>query len=178
MSQVTLDIIRGIAQAAANAYDGAHDEKGEPISLGLKREEGDVIKDSRTIDGFKCKIDGNHLIVSYQSDIRLKDVYGTKFENEINSTLGDIGKWLKKEYKKITGNTLSLKEVGEPDILVQSTSKVRVFVNASKMYKIGGLESVEDRSKPSKDKLEGQFKKFIEQGGWGKKPENKNQRGG
>ena len=36
MSQVTLDIIRGIAQAAANAYDGALDDKGEPIKIGLR----------------------------------------------------------------------------------------------------------------------------------------------
>ena len=87
MSQVTLDIIRGIAQAAANAYDGALDDKGEPIKIGLKREEGHPVLDSRTMDGFKCRIDGTNLIVAYQSDIKLKDVYTTNFENECNRYL-------------------------------------------------------------------------------------------
>ena len=36
-----LDIVRGISQAAANAYDGAHDEKysldGEVRKIGLKK---------------------------------------------------------------------------------------------------------------------------------------------
>ena len=39
----TLEIIRGISQAAANAYDGAHDEgashSGVARPVGLKREE-------------------------------------------------------------------------------------------------------------------------------------------
>ena len=42
-----LDIARGISQVVANTYDGALDEKGEPIKIGLKREEGDPINDSR-----------------------------------------------------------------------------------------------------------------------------------
>ena len=45
-----LDIVRGISQAAANAYDGSQDEKysldGEARKIGLKREEGDPIIDS------------------------------------------------------------------------------------------------------------------------------------
>lgn len=177
MSQVTLDIIQGIAQAAANAYDGAHDEKGEPISIGLKREEGHPIHDSRTVDGFKVKIDGNYVIVTYQSDIKLKDVYANDFESEMNSCCEDIAKWLKKEYKKVTGNSLSLTSDEEPDVLVQSTSRVRVFVIATKKYKIGGLENVEDRLKPSEDRLDAKFKDFLGLGGWGSRPKNKNQKG-
>ena len=41
----TLEIIRGISQAAANGYDGALDDNGERISIGLKRDEGDPITD-------------------------------------------------------------------------------------------------------------------------------------
>ena len=36
-----LDIVSGLAQAAANAYDGAYTEDGELLEVGLKREEGD-----------------------------------------------------------------------------------------------------------------------------------------
>ena len=177
MSQVTLDIIQGIAQAAANAYDGAHDEKGEPIKLGLKREEGHPIHDSRTVDGFKVKIDGSYVIVTYQSDIKLKDVYANDFESEMESCCADVAKWLKKEYKKVTGKALSLSSDEESNILVQSTSKVRVFVIATKKYKIGGLENVEDRLKPSEDRLDAKFKEFLGLGGLGSRPKNKNQKG-
>ena len=55
-----LDIVRGISQAAANAYDGSQDEKysldGEARKIGLKREEGDPIIDSRVVDGFNVRI--------------------------------------------------------------------------------------------------------------------------
>ena len=178
MSQLSLDVIRGIAQAAANSYDGALDEQGQPIKIGLKREEGRPMIDSRVMDGFKVRLNGDKLIVSYQSDIKLKDVYKGNFQNEIESTMSNITNFLKKEYKKITGKSLSLKEVGECDSLVQSTSRVRVFVNASKTYQIGGIGDVEECDKPSEERLEGAFKNFLNQGGWGSKPSNKNQKGG
>jgi hypothetical protein len=164
MSQVTLEIIRGISSAAATAYDGAHDENGEPIKIGLKREEGNPVTDSRVMDGFKVRIDGNKLIVSYQSDIKLKQIYATKFEDELEQTMSDITSYLKKQYKKITKKTLKLKSLGDVDALVQSTSRVRVFVTASKVYEIGGLEDVDDRLEKSEDRLEASFKKFLEQG--------------
>ncbi len=176
MSQKTLDVVRGIAQAAANAYDGAHDANGEPIKLGLKREEGNPITDSRVVDGFKVRVDGNKLVVLYQSDIKLRDVYSTNYEDVINSTFSDIVKFLKKEYKSITGNALSLSEDGEPDIMIQKTSKVRVWCQATKAYKIGNLDGVVDRLEPSEDRLDSSFREFLGLGGLGKKAENKNQR--
>ena len=101
MSQENYEIIRDIAQAASHAYDGAHDADGNPVELGLKREEGNPINDSRTMDGFKVRLDGNHVIVSYQADIKLKDVYGGNFESEMDQTIGDFVAWLKKEYRKV-----------------------------------------------------------------------------
>jgi len=178
MSQLSLDVIRGIAQAAANSYDGALDDKGEPIKIGLKREEGNPMLDSRVMDGFKVRLNGDKLIVSYQSDIKLKDVYKGNFQNEMEGTMADIVSFLKKEYKKVTGKALALKAIGECDSLVQSTSRVRVFVNASKTYQVGGVGDVEENEKPSEERLEGSFKKFLDQGGWGNKPSNKNQKGG
>ena len=180
MSQVSLDIIRGVAQAAANCYDGALDDEGNPVKIGLKREEGNPILDSRNMDGFKVKFHGNRLVCTYQSDIKLKDVYKGKLENEVEQTISDIVKHLKKQYKKVTGNTLSLTPEGDADLRVQSTSRVRVFVTANKTYKVGGLESVEDAKKSSKEreKLETSFKSFLDNGAWRKPPANKNQKGG
>ena len=39
-----LDVIQGLGQAAANSYDGAVDEDGKPIELGLKREDKNMYK--------------------------------------------------------------------------------------------------------------------------------------
>ena len=74
-----LEIVQGRAQAASNAYDGAHDKRfsldGQERRLGLRREEGCPIHDSRVIDGFKVKFYGDMMCISYQSDIKLKEVY-------------------------------------------------------------------------------------------------------
>ena len=55
----TLEIIQGLAQAAAHGYDGGYDERyshdGTARKVGLKREEGDPILDRRCIDGFKVR---------------------------------------------------------------------------------------------------------------------------
>ena len=105
----TLEIIRGISQAAANGYDGARDENGEPISIGLKREEGNPIIDSRVMDGFNCRMHGDLLCLTYQSEIHLRDVHDKNFESDIEQTIQDIANFLKKEYKKITKNALTLR---------------------------------------------------------------------
>ena len=36
------EIVQGLTQAAANAYDGALDESGEPIKAGLSREKMEI----------------------------------------------------------------------------------------------------------------------------------------
>ena len=162
MSQKDLDVVRGIMQAAADSYDGALDEKGEPIKIGLKREEGHPVLDTRVMDGFKCQIDGAKLLIKYQSDLLLKDVYRGNLENELEQTFADIVKHLKKRYRKITGSTLKLKAVDECDALVQSTSRVRVFVIATKVYDIQSLKDVVNRLEPSEDNLDKSFRKFLE----------------
>ena len=164
MSQLDLDVVRGLMQAAADSFDGALDDKGEPIKIGLKREEGHPVLDSRVMDGFKCRIDGTKLLVTYHSDCRLKDVYATNFENDLESTFKDIAKYLRKRYKQITGKTISLTSDGDVDAMVQSTSRIRVFVTANKVFKIGNLKGVTDRLEPSKDTLDAKFKKFLGQG--------------
>ena len=97
------EIVQGIHQAAANAYDGAHDKKyssdGEDHKVGLKREEGDPIVDSRVMDGFNVRVSGNTLMLSYQAEIKLKEFHDNSFEDDVESTLNDIVKFLKKEYK-------------------------------------------------------------------------------
>ena len=42
MSKETLEVLRGLSQAMGYAYDGALDEDGERIKIGLKRDEKNV----------------------------------------------------------------------------------------------------------------------------------------
>ena len=173
MSQKVVDVLRGISQAASNMYDGALDENGEPIKIGLKREEGNPMLDKRKIDGAKVRVSGTTLIVSYHSELLLKDVYSGKLETELEQTMSDIVRYLKKQYRKVTGNTLSLKEKGEVDARVESTSRVRVFVTARKDYEIGNMGEVEDILKGSEDNLEKSFKDFLAKSSDKKAPNDK-----
>jgi len=172
-----IDIVNGISQAAANAYDGALDDKGEPQKIGLKREEGDLILDTRVIDGFNVGISGNILNIKYQGEIMLKDVYKGDFEGEMAQRLQDIASYLKKEFKKITGKSLTLtKEDKEPNVLVQSLSRIRSWVQANQKFKIGGIPDQEEVGATVEERLSTAMKNWI---GFGKenfpktkKPEN------
>jgi len=166
MSQKTLDVINGISQAASNAYDGAHDEKGEPIEIGLKREEGHVVNDSRVMDGFNVRISGKQLIVSYESEIKLSDVYkSSNYENELESVISDITSWLKKEYKKVTGSALKLTPDGDVDAVIEKISNVRIQVCAVKKYTINNLDDVDIVTEPEEVSLDPEFKRFLDLGG-------------
>jgi hypothetical protein len=174
MSKETLEIIQGLSQAAANAYDGAHMENyshdATARKVGLKREEGIPLLDKRVIDGFKVKFYGDSMIINYQSDVMMRDLKDDGFENEIVRTLNEVKKFLQKEYKTITGKSISLKAKGEPQIIVQTTSRVRTFVQAYQHYKIGGLK-MDQIMEPSVDTTRDITKKFLE-AAKAKRPQN------
>ena len=164
MSSNTLEIIQGLAQAAANAYDGAHDERyvsdGRPRKIGLRREEGDPILDSRVIDGFKVKFSGDGMCIHYQTDVKLKEVYAGGFEDEMTRMINEVKKFLQREYKAITGNSISLKSESEPNIMVQSASRVRSFVQAYQWFKINKIDS-EPILSPSEDRTDKAIRDFL-----------------
>ena len=168
------EIVQGLTQAAANAYDGALDESGDPIKAGLAREEGDPILDKRVLDGFNVKFYGNMMCLSYHSEVQLREVHQNGFEGEIDQKITDISSFLKKEYKKITGDSVKLTAVGEVDIRVESSSRVRSWVIAQKHFEVGGLsEDMNDDNRGSTNPLEANWKSFLDQGGWdGKRPQN------
>ena len=163
------DIIKGIAQAAANAYDGSQYEKyaadGKARKVGLKREEGDAVLDSRVMDGFKVRITGPKLIVTYQTELSIKDYHNSKLDEEIERIYKGIATFLKKEYKAVTGNTLTLKADGDADILVQNMSKVRTWAQAKKVYTIGGLSGLDtvgdNKLETPEEKLRTAVEKFL-----------------
>ena len=174
-----LDIVRGLAQAAANAYDGAHDERysfdGKARKVGLKREEGDQILDRRVIDGFKIKFFNDQICIHYHGEVMLKDIYAGGFENEMARMLNEIKKFLQKEYKAITGNSVTLTKTGDPQIIAQSTSRVRSWVQAFQYYKVSGIKEDEmSLAKGSSARtVDDAVKKFLEMGRQqAKKPTN------
>jgi hypothetical protein len=171
-----LEIIQGLAQAAANAYDGAHDERfvpaGEAKKVGLQREEGCPIMDKRVMDGFNVKFYGNKICIKYQSDIQLKEVHGGGFEAEMERRLNEIKKFLQKEYKIITGNSVTLTKEGDISILATSVSRVRSFVEAYRHYKISGLKVDPDAGGSEGRKVDDVVRKFLEQHNNNKRPQN------
>jgi len=172
------EIIQGLSQAAANAYDGALGEDESATKTGvLRREEGDALIDQRVIDGFNVKFYGDIMCLTYQSDVQLKEVYAGGFEEEIDQRMTDIADYLKKEYKKITGNSVTLTEEGEVDVFVQNSSRVRTWVEAKKHFKVGGLsKDMNDDNSGSTNPVEANWKSFLDQGGWngkgGSRPDN------
>ena len=158
------EIIQGLSQAAANGYDGALDENGEAVKVGLQREEGRPMIDKRVMDGFNINFNGNMMCLGYHSEVQLREVYANGFEQEVEQRIADVVKFLKKDAKcsEATGYCYS--------------SRVRSWVTASMYYKVGGLSEDMTHNVPSEDRLDDSFRKFLDQGGWngkgGKRPDN------
>ena len=160
-----LTIINGISQVVSNiGYDGAADEKGELYKIGLKREEGHPILDSRVIDGFKIKIHRDMICVVYQRDCLVKDVHVKGFLTEVESCINDVVKALKKEYKKVTGNALTLKAHKDIEINCEYLSRVRTKCTAIKYYDLGGYTKDTESMKNGEELLDDSIRKFLQLG--------------
>lgn len=144
----TLKIVRGISQAVSQKYDskgapwGLDQETGKPIEIGLQREKEIPFTEKGIMDGFGITINGNILKLSYHSEIALKDVYQKKkFEEDIIDTMEQCISFIKKEYKKVAKETLSLKMKGEPVLRVEHMNKTRSWVTGYCLYEIEGIEN-------------------------------------
>jgi len=163
------DIVKGINQAAANAHDGALDESGEPVEIGLERNKPTPITDRRVMDGFGVTFAGNTMRVNYTSEVASSGVKENKLKDNIETNIEEVVKFLKKEYKSITGETLRLKKKGSLNLGdVQSTSRVRSWVQANCQYTIEGT----DKNKEPKRDIDSAIRSFLELGNNAKKPEN------
>ena len=135
----TLEIINGISQVLANSYDGALDESGEPVKIGLRREEGNPLVDHRIMDGFGACVREGRLSIKYHAEIPLKEVHANGFESEMESMVEKVKSFLQKEYKKVTKSSLSLSDPSEVDVLVEYISRIRCSVKVHKCYAISGM---------------------------------------
>ena len=135
----TLEIINGISQVLSNTYDGALDESGEPIKIGLRREEGNPLVDARVVDGFGASISRDRLHIKYHAEIPLKEVHSNGFEGEMESMVEKVKSFIQKEFKKVTKTALSLTDPSEVDVLVEYISRIRCSVKVHKCYQISAI---------------------------------------
>ncbi len=91
------------------------------------------------------------MCIQYHSEVQLKEVYATGFESEIDQRMADIASFLKKEYRKITGNSVTLTKEGEVDMVLKAIG-VRSWVTAKQLYKIGGMDDDMVVGEASEDK--------------------------
>jgi hypothetical protein len=157
-----LEIAQAISQIMSKTHDGELDDNDEPVKIGLKREEEVKITDRRVMDGFKVKLQDNKLIVNYQCEILRKEAHDSKLETNVRKTISEIVSFLKKEYKKITKNTLDLKELGTPAIQMYETSKVRNWLQAEMVYTIENMNT--GKVKDGEELLTSAVKDWLELG--------------
>lgn len=170
-----LEIIQGLSQVAANSYDGAHDEEGKKKETGLRRDVEVAIHDKRVLDGFKMKLhSGNKLCVMYTTEVLLRDITEkAKYEDQLRQNVEDVVSFIKKEFRKVTGSSLSLKELKDPapQLEMIQTSLVRTEAKMICHYEVGGLSDPGEEVDDHRKKLEKSFKKWLEQSS-DKKPQN------
>ena len=138
---------------------------GDPVKIGLRREEGNPLLDHRIIDGFGAHISGNRLHIKYHSEIPLKEVHSNGFESEMESMVEKVKSFLQKEYRKVTKSSLSLSDPSEVDVLVEYISRIRCSVKVHKCYAIGGTQSENNKPESSERPTDPAFEKMVKLGG-------------
>jgi hypothetical protein len=161
----TLEIVNAISQVLANTYDGALDENGEPVEIGLRREEGNPLIDARVMDGFGAHVSGDRLHIKYHAEIPLKEVHSNGFESEMESMVEKVKSFIQKEYNKIAKGSLSLSDPSEVDVLVEYISRIRCSVKVHKCYKIGGTAAETNDGNSDERPTDPAFEKMMKLGG-------------
>lgn len=141
-----LEIVRGISQVLASKHDGATDEKGQKIKLGLERDKNGVNNIPDLMDGFGVKFMGDKLCITYHAEVNMKDMHNKDFQYDVETKYKQIQSFIEKEYKKHTKKSLKLNPLGDADILVQSMSRIRNWIQCTKHYSIGTVKLQEQVS--------------------------------
>lgn len=158
MSEV-MDIIKGISQAMAMSHDGAKDEKGKAKTK-LTRDKEYTIHDRRMVDAFKVRFQGNLLVLTYSTELTMEQMHDKKLEDNMGDALNEALRFIKDEYKTVTGKQLQLKETGNMKITSESTSRIRCWATAVCTYEIGGI----DKNKEPERDLDKAMKDWLKKG--------------
>lgn len=142
-------------------FDGAPN-----VQIGLKREEGDPILDSRIMDGFSARINGSQLIVNYHSMMTAAEFHSKKdpavmLKQNLKETFDNIEKFLKTEVSKLKVGSLRLKQIGEDDAIIQYLNRNRYNCVAKRVYEILGTDAEAPKSEKQKHHKDEVMKSFI-----------------
>ena len=86
--------------------------------------------------------------------------------------INEIKKFLQKEYKAITGNSVTLTKEGDIHILASSVSRIRNFVQAHQYFNISGIKQDPDAGGSENRKIEDSWRKFLDLNNNNKRPQN------
>ena len=86
--------------------------------------------------------------------------------------LNEIKKFLQKEYKVITGNSVTLTKDGDIKILASSVSRVRSFVQAYQYYNVSGIKADPAAGGSENRKIDDAWKSFLDLNNNNKRPQN------
>lgn len=164
MALSVYEIVQNINQIVADSMD--HQYGGRETGV-LQREEGDKIKDSRVMDGFGAKINGNNLILTYHTEVNIKKSHEDGFEDEIEDYLDQLASFIKKEFKADTGSALTLKEKDDTyKAVMQQTSNVRTFVTAQKIWEIGQIKDLPEFNEEASEReaMMNKIDKMLDEG--------------
>lgn len=159
------DVVKGISQAVSNKHHGAIDADGKPVEIGLKREE-QSIRDQKVMDGFGIVLQGNSLIIKYHSVEPIRELHQKKFEKEVERRINDVKNYIQKEFSKLTGNQLRLKDLGELSVLVETSNRMKAMIKAFMAYEVLNLKEIvtsnDDRDNPVKnlERMNAYYKKL------------------
>ena len=177
MAKADVKILEDLSMAAGRLYDGAVDFEGNPVEMGLKREKLPSTN-RKFIDGAKVRFAGDKIIVTYESETKLKQVYRNGvngFQNEMDEMIQKIVDGLKKNYSQIAGKSITLTPEGdESKVTVDYVSRQRTLVQAVRAYHIPALSDVmaATGAEVNARSMTDAYKEFLAQGGFGKRPDN------
>lgn len=167
------EIVAGISQVLASKFDGITDAEGKKIEIGLERDSNTDYHERSIVDGFNGRICGDTFILSYNCEYTANQMHNKNFKDDIEEIFDNLVKFIKKQFREVTGSSLSLTKPGDLDILVQPMNKIRNLVQAKQTFHIGGMDEVETVGEESERKLDKTFEKFLSQGKQdAKKPTN------
>ena len=127
-------VCKTINQIVTNVKDSiAYPPQGGPGGV-LKREEGNPITDYRVNDGFTVRFSNDKILIMYSLELPVKEYYKRDFEVNLEETLDELKKYIQKEYRKMTRQTLNLKAVGDMEHSSEYISNVKQFVTAHRTY--------------------------------------------
>lgn len=173
MADTTLaEVMKVLHQIQAASYDGALTFDGKPLKIGMMREDLDEYH-RRKVDAFSVSSAMPDIVrIKYTSQCRLQEIHENKgFEDDTYQVVEAIKNHLQKEYKRISGKSVTLSEQKKTPINIQYISKVNCYLTTMIEYKVGGgVGKDEDLShKPSVDDA---IKNWLKKAKEAKRPSN------